>query len=230
MTPTLRRLLVPAAALAVAGFCMPVPASADEVVEEMAPTTQPADAGGVVEVDQSSPKATAKSLARAAAAGDNGAIISLLHVEEESVKEMFDIMAPMLSSTMRLDVAMREQFGEGMSDEAGMSMPTMEAIDNAELTEEGDTATLAVEGQPTAMELVRVDGKWFIDMSGDFEAMPPQQLDMMKRMLPVMSRVIDEVTQGVNDGDYETAQEAEGDLQNKLQAAMMEAMMQGMGE
>lgn len=178
---------------------------------------------GSVDVDQSSPKAAARTLFEAMAAGDEDAAFAVLIVE--------DRYRPMVSATManmraqnELEDAFVDKFGQEAWDSSSRRFASsppddaMEQIEQAEVNIDGDTATMTVRGDTVTLR--RVDGDWkiaFADMMGAPES--DEDIQEAVQMMQQMAGVFGQLTEGVASGEV-TAE----NIGQKYNEAMMRAM------
>ena len=216
------------AALALS-LCSPAFGQAMGQEEMSPPTTQPG--GGMdVEIDQSSPKATAKSFIRAVEAENIDAMLSLMSIESDETRETMKTIAPMMSAMVNLNKAMEEKFPEdegagGMG--AGMQgVPDESEIDDAEVTEDGDKATLTLASSPEPMTLVKTEDKWYVEVPSDVSQASADDLDQAKRMIPIMSKAMSSVAEEIRSGKIPSRVAAEEALQQRMMQAMMQGMQQ----
>ncbi|MCG3179368.1 MAG: hypothetical protein BIFFINMI_01703 [Phycisphaerae bacterium] len=72
--------------------------------------------------------------------------------------------------------------------------------EKVKVTERGDTATVAVNGRPLDVKMVRAEGRWYLS-PGDDEALPtPEQVAQGKRAFDAMIGALDKIEAGVKDG------------------------------
>jgi hypothetical protein len=197
-----------------------------------------------VEVDLSSPKATVKSMSLAALAGDLEAMKATIDTRDDRIAKMIDVAGPMITATSKFGAAANEKFGDAAGNAGPVNMTTIKKkIDEAEVVEDGDTAKLTIppmttedgeaEGQPTEMELVKVDGKWYIEPGSidmDAEEFNEENMEQAKKIVPAMAKAVDEVTKRIKADEFETAEEAQQALQQSMMAAMVSAMQPPMAE
>ena len=198
-----------------------------------------------VQVDLSEPKATVKSMLQAASKGDAAAFAKTIDTRDPQVKEMLDILSPMVVAAAEFGLATMEKFGQSAN--AGpMDMATLaKLIDGAEVTIDGDTAVVEVVNVPEEFEgkvdlaelrpmsLVQVDGEWYIDpisMEMDPAEFAGPQAEQAKKVIPAMTKAVKDVTASVKAGEYESLAQAEEALQARMMQVMMQAMQGGMGE
>jgi hypothetical protein len=85
-------------------------------------------------------------------------------------------------------------------------------LDEAELKEEGDTATLTNKDRAQdSLKLKKVDGQWRVDLSSQ-----SQQAPLIKSLGSLMGDVATEI----NDGKYKTVDEAQMAMNTKVMTAL----------
>jgi hypothetical protein len=180
-----------------------------------APTTQ---------IDESTPKGAALAFAKAMEAGDTQAAKQLSIGSDQDQQ----VLAAMLDFT-RAVKTLRESAVKKFADKAdevtggGMSMDPTKALEDTEIKEEGDTATVtATKPQPSTMHLKKVDGKWKVDLSETLKgaAGPGQDVTQFQAMLKGWTSAINETATEIDDGKYAAPADASQALQVKMMAAL----------
>lgn len=191
------------------------------------------EAGPSSTIDQSTPKATAHSLADAMSAGDKAAFAQIIDTSTDAGKsalELFSMMADVGQKQKVFLEAAAEKFGQesidGMDQKSfGPSISDVtsmkELIDAGEVAIDGNKAVIDM-GEDQPMPMIQKDGKWYLDAQtmmagGDVE-----------KMKPVLSAI-----QGVFDPaiieQAETFEAFEETLNQRMMGAVMAAMMQMQG-
>ena len=176
------------------------------------------------DVDQSTPKATAMSFAKALEAGDEAAA-KQLSVGSEQDQQVLSAMLEFTRSVKTLRDAAVKKYGD-KADEVtggGMNVDTAKAMEDTQITEEGDTATVATtRPQPSSMRLKKVDGKWKVDLTETLKgaAGPDQNIGQFQGMLKGWSAALTETAGEITDGKYPAPADATQALQVKMMAAL----------
>jgi len=175
----------------------------------------------------STPKAAIENMVNATKDGDADACVACWDANAEQ-KKMIRAMGEMLASVKALDKAAEAKFGKDVWAKAktpgdgkpGMDTPFAD-VDLNKLTvkEEGDKATVTMEGESKPLSLVKKDGVWKIVV----EDMPEgPQLDMAVKMMKTMADAHKTALD-----DLGNAKSAE-DVMKKLGEEMMKAMLGNM--
>lgn len=185
-----------------------------------APTTRP------IKVDLTTPRGAIRSLSSAVDAQDGAAILKVFYAADASERELAAAFSELILAGKRLGESARDQFGAvGDSLGSGVINPAeLAKIDQAELRENGDRATLIPVGQSRPLQFRRSGNDWQLvvrDFANADDNLP-RQASLLKRV----ARVFDEVTAGINAGNFASSQEAEAAIQTKLAHVMIRAATQ----
>jgi hypothetical protein len=215
--------------------------AADGPAATNSPTSAADGEKAKVVIDQSSAKAAVETLARAFKAHDGVAMAACLPPEYK------DIMGPMFVAAMdvvakgeSLKKTVVAKFGKEAADAALKGSPAegmmnsgpFEGCLNADgtidwtkvkLTEEGDAATLQLEGKGTKETLKKVNGKWCMDLKDMTPEKAKKDGEQASKMMKAMGGALADVEKQVNDGKV-----GKDDLQKTLQDAVMKVMMEVM--
>jgi hypothetical protein len=169
--------------------------------------------------DTSTPKGAAKTMIDAMKKGDAATVKS---VTVNGDPKFIDMMVAMVSSNQQLQDAAVAKFGaDGNSiGEAKMLGDVDKKLDDAEVKENGDTATITTKDSREPMTLKKVDGQWKVDLS-QMPQMPGKDDPSMQPMFNAMLDVNKQLAADISAGKYKTAAEAKQAGQEKLMAAMM---------
>ena len=202
-----------AALLAIVLFTAPFATRADPPVKH-------------VEPDLSSPKSATRSLAQAVDAQDGAAILKIFFAANDAERDLAQAFADLIIAGKKLGDAAREQFG-AVGDSLGsgiMSPAELARLDQAEVRENGDVATLVPVGQSRPIQFHRAGQRWQL-MIRDFanaEDNLPRQVSLLKKV----SSVFTEVAGDISAGKFSSSQEAEAAIQTKLANVMIRAATQ----
>lgn len=175
------------------------------------------------EVNQSTPKDTVISFAKALDAGDAASIKQLVTGTDKQVA-MMEGAGNMMSAMKRMQDAAVAKWGDAGKAIAGeMGKPSDEIlknIDKAEIKEEGDTATFKGQNDKETVKLKKVDGKWKIDLA----SMPDQgELEKAGPALKAMTKAADDTATDIKADKFKTVDEAKQAFGMKVMAAVMSA-------
>ena len=197
---------------------------------------------GSVSVDQSSAKATMETVAKAFKAHDGKAMAECLP------PDMKDSMGPIMEAGMEvaakadsLKKTIEAKFGKDVAEKAlkgtaagGQDKgPLSEGLnddgsvnwDKAKVTENGDTATVEINGKPSKEGLKKINGKWYMDMKDMTPEKAKAEGAKAAKMAKVMGDAFESVEKQVKDGTV-----GKDDINKALGEAMMKVMTEAMKE
>ena len=195
---------------------------------------------GSVSVTQSSAKATLETIARAFKAHDGEVIAACLPPEyKDSMGPMMVGMMDVMAKADSLKRTVEAKFGKEVAEKALASSPAggksdgpLEGGLNADgsidwkkvkVTENGDTATVEIEGKPSTETLKKINGKWCMEMKGLTPEKAKAQGAQGAKMAKAMSKGLEEVDKQVKDGKV-----TKDDLEKVMGEVMMKAMAEAM--
>ena len=170
--------------------------------------------------DLSTPKSAAAAFAKALEAGDVDAAKAAGMTDAQNV-QLIEALADMGGNVSKLRDAVNKKFGEGSADQlTGGRKPLdmSKQLDDAQVKEDGDTATLTDPKQPTnSMTLKKVGNDWHVDLASN-----PQAGQMIQQIpfLKALSSSFGEVATEVAADKYKTVDEAKQAMQAKIMGAM----------
>lgn len=173
--------------------------------------------------DESSPKTTAIAFAKVLEAGDGEAAKQLV-IGSDQDKQVLDAMIEFTNSVKKLRESAVKKFAD-KADEVtggGMNVDSSKALEDSEVKEEGDTATIIAHKPPSTMYLKKVDGKWKVNLTDTLKAAatPEQNLSQFQTMLQGWSSAITETAGEIDTGKYPAPADASAALQVKMMAAL----------
>lgn len=190
-------------------------------------------AGGMgMRQDLSSPQATIQTLARALDLGDVAVAREAATPESQGAVEA---LVGFVVSMRKLDQAAVEKFGPtGRISEPGQGMTDyIDALRNAEVTADGDTATARPRGpQVRAVPLRKVNGQWQADARAVLDVPPGKTLEEYLPALRSMGNAAEQTARDVAAGKFNSAQDAKQAFGRQFMAAALPAVMsvqQGQG-
>jgi hypothetical protein len=175
--------------------------------------------------DLSSPKATMKTILDAMRRGDS-ATIQAASINGDP--QVIDMMTKMGSGMSALRDAAVAKWGDAGKDIAGKGMPDFDkSLENADVKENGDTATVTPTDTKEPITLKKVSGDWKLDWS-QAKGLPSK--DDVAKMAPMTGAMADAAKQTADEikaGKYATVTDAQNALQQKMMASMMSKMPAG---
>ena len=170
---------------------------------------------GCNKVDLSTPKAAAKTFAHAVDKGDADTAVAASTGADPKTMTSF---VSFVSSMKKLQDATKSKFGQDSM--GGQQMPSFadmeKKVDEADVKENGDTATLSAKGDLNGITLKKVNGDWKVDFS-DMSKGATQMPGGMDAMSKAASDTADEI----NAGKYKTAMEAQMALGQKVMGSAL---------
>jgi hypothetical protein len=143
------------------------------------------------------PKAIAQAFAVALDKGDAAAAKALLPADEIHAKWV-DASIALSASLKKLDAAATLRFneaGKSVSQNQLHLLDSFKSLETAQEKIEGDTATLTPADQTQPLRLLRVDGKWQLQI-GPGKADAPRQLALYGRLTKAANSTAEEITAG----------------------------------
>lgn len=169
--------------------------------------------------DLSTPRSAAvafgAALTAADAAGIRGAAVG---TADEYARA--EAVGGMLAAFRRLAEAAAARFGREKVVFRGAAAADVAAdLDRAEVTVDGDAATVAVkDGRPDPMRLRRAGGSWRVDLSS-----APREAARLAALAPALAAAADEVAADVRANRFRSVEDAQAALAAKAAAAMSRA-------
>jgi hypothetical protein len=176
--------------------------------------------------DLSSPRAALKSLYDALVAQDGQVVYQTFYAANDQERELARAFADVIIAARKLGEAAKDKYGAA-GDPLGSGMMSREEFDRlsqAEVQENGETATLVPAGQSKPVHFHRTGQRWQIVVR-DFanaESDLPYQVSLLKKVAAVFTEVAVEISAG----KYQTSPEAEAVIKTKLAGVMIKAATQ----
>jgi hypothetical protein len=170
------------------------------------PETRPATAA--IEPPASTPKEALRSVNLAQRDGDSAALRALFVAENEKESRLLGAMADYAGSLADLRAAARQAYGAAgavivIGDTKAESDKGLAAIEKAEVTIKGDTASVKYAGATDApIRLVKVDGRWKLPISQLAEGQDANASEMVVKELAAQTRIARTMAQEINAGKY----------------------------
>jgi hypothetical protein len=176
-------------------------------------TTRPAD--------QSTPQGTLKLLFTANAVSDGNTLRSLLLAESPAQQHMLLAMVDKKNADHDLTKSLMARFSDQWKTDPFLSAqrqlpPVFERIDQAQMTLDGDTASLQASAASTPFTLKRTDGKWRIPLAVMFRNIDSDQLEQHAHEIDIQVRVMRSAAVDVNAGKYASQADALQDIKEKM--------------
>ena len=190
----------------------------------------------------STPKDTAKSMVGALRDGNKAHFGQCFQANAEQREFLVDTMFDVMSKAAKLSTAIEKAYGaEGLKkfqEAAGskqdgssgkLDMPSNEELDKMEVKIEGDKAVCTMVGDSDPLPMVRVDGKWLIEI-GENEV-PPKgpERDQAVKMMKLFTGPIDQTLAKVGKSG-ETPETLANTFKTAMGQVMAEMMKEMMGE
>ncbi len=175
----------------------------------------------------STPKEALENMAQAMRDGDSEAFVACFDATEDQEK-ILGVMCEMMSTMMKFEEAMVEEYGEDAVKKDGSKnnfgdLKDDKWLEDVEIKIDGDKATATKKGEGKPMNLVKKDGGWKIaaeDMAGENQT---KDMDKALKMFEAMTKAMKDATGKIGKDGY-TAEK----INQEMGAEMMKAMMSGM--
>jgi hypothetical protein len=171
--------------------------------------------------DSAGPGAAMKAFYRAMEAGDAAAVRAMFFTTTDAEKTLADADAAQLTAARALGEAAKDKFA-ATGDALSKGLPLRDEIaklDSAEVTVDGDNATIKLPGQAKPLRLVKAAGAWKISIA-DYAGATPANIEVQTAVLKDLAEVYTTIAAEISADKYPTAQDAQRALQQKLQAVM----------
>lgn len=182
----------------------------------------------VAHADFSTPKEAALGFAEAISTGDSAKAQEYVHGTDED-KKVIGVMADMVKAISDLEKTAVEKLGEGARGvtQTGQMGEMVEKLKDAEATEEGDSATIAMTGEAEPLHLVKVDGKWLVNMT----KMPDHaELTQSLPIFTAVAKVATKLNASVANDEIKTVEELQTAFGMQLMQAVAESMPEDAGD
>jgi hypothetical protein len=165
------------------------------------------------------PKEAALKFARAFEAGDLDGV-KAVSISDPMADKALPIMLPALGAMKKLQDAVVEKFGnEGKSALGRVTLDLTKTINDAEVKESGDTATLISKDQQNPLSLKKVDGLWKVELSSLKLKVDDAEIAKQKPIMQAMAKGAEEITKDVKSGKYKTTEEVKTAVEAMTRAA-----------
>jgi len=174
-------------------------------------TTRAAD------IDPTSPRGAMKSFYDAMEAGDATAVRALVYAANDAEKSLADAYTAQLTAAKALGEAAKNKYG-ATGDALSKGMPVRDEIarlNTAEVTIDGDNASLKFPGQPKPLHMMKSEGRWRLSIA-DFAVATPENIAGQTAVIKEMAGVFTSVAADITADKFPTAPDAQRALQQKL--------------
>jgi hypothetical protein len=173
-------------------------------------------AGCKPRADYSTPKKAVRSFYVALVS--DGAESARAAVSDSLQAEVLADLRTLVTKVLAAQEAAEARFGQSGAAVCG-GLPSLDDIDQAAETIQGDTATLALKNQSKQLKLKRVDGQWKLDVFSIL-GIDPKDKDSARRMLAAAASAADRVAQQIKSGQYKSADDASAALNSGMAMAV----------
>ena len=174
------------------------------------------------------PKNTLKTMIKSLTAGKVDAAIECFDVEEANkplVKAQLSIQSAFMKFDSKMRAAYKDKYDADKLGQFKGAILSEKMVDDAEVSEDGDTATVTIGGKP--LELKKVDGKWKIQAA--IPELPEAQVKMQIEVAELFKKAVNDATAliGKEGQTVETVTKAlEENMKKAFQEMMKKAMEQ----
>ena len=191
-----------------------------------APATNPSTSAATTRPapDLSSPRAAAKSMRLALAAGDVKTLGQVIYAADDPHRRLADAYAAVIVSGQRLSDAMMRQFGTASS--SILTDADLAAIDAAPLRVSGNNATLRLSGRGDKPLVLRRDdaGRWRVDLLTFANVTDAGDVGSQCEMQINLATALSELATEISTGRYRTAADAKAAVQDRVHGAIAKSM------
>jgi len=170
------------------------------------PTTAPAP-------DPSTPRGALRALAEAMRDGDADAVKQSFDATSKAEEKMVDAMASMAAALAELHRSAVKAFGEQEAkrvtgDTEGSSAEALARIDAADVSVNGDSATVKYPEEKESFLLKRVEGRWKVPAAEVGKPADPAALEQRLADLTREQKLAEQIAKEIGGGKYATAEKA----------------------
>jgi hypothetical protein len=210
------------------------PATAPTNVPSTAPTTEPTTVPATaptsrpdIPADPSTPQGTLKLLSQATESGDTSKVRDLMAATSPQEQKLTEVLMERTAVYARFRQSAVKAFGQPAADQLTGHDPRQDAdneqrINQADVKIDGDNASLEMDGQP--VNLVRVEGKWRLSLGNLTAGMSPAEIEQRMREIKMLSDVVSQTMDQIDQGQYKAADEVNEAIRNKLASAMLKSV------
>jgi hypothetical protein len=177
------------------------------------------------DADSAGPKGAMKAFYQAMEAGDAAAVRGSFYTSNDAEKSLADADAAQLVAARGLGEAIKNKFA-ATGDALSRGLPLKDEIarlDSAEVSIDGDHATLKPAGQNKALRLIKSEGRWKISIA-DYAGATAGNIAAQTAVLKDLAEVYLSIATDISADKFASAQDAQKALQQKLQAVVGNAL------
>jgi hypothetical protein len=167
--------------------------------------------------DYSTPKKAVRSFYVALVT--DGAESAKVAVTDSLQAEVLADLKTLITHVLAAQEAAEARFGKQNAATVSGGLPSLDDIDQASETIEGDTATLTVKSHAKQLRLKKVDGQWKLDVFSVL-GIAPKDKESARRMLTAAAQAAQHVAQQIKSGQYKTADDASAALNTGMAIAV----------
>jgi hypothetical protein len=179
--------------------------------------------------------------------GQVSTVVDSVHVSDPANRQLLAGIASTLDKAISFDGAVKAKFGKGFIELAGGqmagmmpgAMPNMADLQSVSMSdfrveEDGDTASVYHNDDPEPAKLIKVDGRWKLDLTEEEQKLKDQpQGEQYKQLiafaLPLVGKALDELKTEVEADAYPSAEMLMTGIQVKM-GGLMQAVAPKMQE
>jgi hypothetical protein len=171
------------------------------------------------DTDQSTPKATALTFAKALEAGDADAAKKIA-IGTDQDQQVLASMCEFTKAVKTIHESAVKKYAD-KADEVigGLTLDSAKALEDAEIKEDGDSATVSyTKPQPSSMYLKKVDGKWMVNLTDTLKNAQGAGQDVVQfqSMLKDWAGAVNETASEIDEGKYAQPTDARDALSGKM--------------
>ena len=177
------------------------------------------------EPDAAGPKGAMKFFYQALEAGDAATIRASFYTKTDAERELADAFAAELTAAKALGEAAKAKFA-ATGDALTKGLPARDqlaSLDKAQVTIDGDNASIKLAGQNRPLRMIRADGRWQLSIA-DYANANAENVAAQTAVLKDMANVFAAVAADISADKFSTAQDAQRVLQQRLQAVLFNAL------
>jgi hypothetical protein len=171
--------------------------------------------------DFSTPQAAARSLHQAIESADEPAIEQALYAQTDEQKALAHALARLMAAGRRFQIAARKQFGPSAEPLVAdmTAADELARVDRATVKQDGDRADLLLPDADRPIPFIRDKNQWRLDIISYAGAQPGR----IRKQAPLLTRIaaiLDQTTQKIAAGQYDSPQSVRQAMQKQLNDAM----------